>query len=333
MDTILVKEFRAGVMECAHSGHIAMVGENGVLKGYAGDPGFVAFTRSSAKPLQAIPGIRGGIAGKYGLNEAEIALMTASHRGEPYHVQALESMEAKTGIQETCLICAASYPLDEGSREEAIRKNGRRKLFHNCSGKHLGLLSYSKSKGLPLEGYSEPDHPVQREVLQTVSYMAGLSEKDIVLGTDGCGLPVFALPLTALAHAYLKLSCPELIEDTATREAVKAITSAMHAHPEMVAGHGRLDSLLLEDGNIIAKGGFKGVYCFGLKEERLGFAFKILDGSEEEWGLIVKAILEQVGYQNRATVRKLAAAFPGAIKNDENMTVGHAETVFQLELI
>ncbi|AHV99049.1 MULTISPECIES: asparaginase [Paenibacillus] len=333
METVLVKEYRANLMECAHSGHIAMVGENGVLKGYSGDPGFVSFTRSSAKPLQAIPGIRGGIAGKYGLSAAEVALMTASHRGEDYHLQALESISAKTGITESCMICASSYPLDEGSREEAIRSVGKRKLYHNCSGKHLGLLSYSKSKALPLESYAQPDHPVQQEVLRTVAYMAGLSPKDISLGTDGCGLPVFALPLTALAHAYLKLSCPELIEDIATREAVKQITSSMHAHPEMVAGYGRLDSLLLEDDNIVAKGGFKGVYCFGLRSERLGFAFKILDGSEEEWGLIVRSILEQIGYSNRATISKLEAAFPNEIVNDEGMHVGRAETVFKLELI
>ncbi|QWU15497.1 asparaginase [Paenibacillus sophorae] len=333
METVLVKEYRANLMECAHNGHIAMVGENGVLKGYAGDPGFVSFTRSSAKPLQAIPGIRGGIMDKYGLSADEIALMTASHRGESYHLQALESIAAKTGVTESCMICASSYPLDEGSREEAIRGNGKRKLYHNCSGKHLGLLSYSKSRALPLEGYAQPEHPVQREILQTVAYMAGLAQKDISLGTDGCGLPVFALPLTGLAHAYLKLACPELIEDKATREAVKVITSAMHAHPEMVAGHGRLDSLLLEDENIVSKGGFKGVYCFGLRNERLGFAFKILDGSEEEWGLIVRGILEQIGYSNRSTLSKLAAAFTGYIENDEGTRVGHAETVFKLELI
>ncbi|MNB67403.1 L-asparaginase II [compost metagenome] len=333
METILVKEFRAGLMECAHSGHIAMVGENGVLKGYAGDPGFVAFTRSSAKPLQAIPGIRGGIAGKFGFTEAEIALMTASHRGEDYHLRTLESMEAKTGIEESCMICAASYPLDESSHEKAIRGADKRKGYHNCSGKHMGMLSYAKSKGYPLKGYEHPEHPVQREVLQAVAYMAGLTEKEITLGTDGCGLPVFALPLTGLAHAYLKLSCPELVEDAATREAVKAITSAMHAHPEMVAGHGRLDSLLLEDSNIIAKGGFKGVYCFGLREERLGFAFKVLDGSEEEWGLIVRTILQQIGYRNRLTLKKLEDAFPQEILNDEKMTVGRAEPVFHLELI
>jgi len=333
METVLVREYRGDLVECVHSGHIAIVGENGQLKGYAGDPGFISFTRSAAKPLQAIPGIRGGIAGHYGLSQAEVALMTASHRGESYHIAALESIAAKIGIGEDAMICATSYPLDDDSREQAIRSLGRRKFYHNCSGKHLGILSYSKLKELPMEEYADPEHPVQREIINTIAYMADVSPESIGLGTDGCGLPVFALPLTALAGAYLKLACPDLIGDAATRTAVASITSAMNAHPEMVAGHGRLDSILLMDDNIIAKGGFKGVYCFSLRRERLGIAFKILDGSEEEWGLIVHSILKQLGYRKEQTMARLRAAYPGGIYNDGGTLVGQASAEFHLEII
>ncbi|MCL6604543.1 MAG: asparaginase [Paenibacillus sp.] len=333
METVLVREYRAHLIECIHSGHIAIVGEEGKLKGYAGDPGFVSFTRSAAKPLQAIPGIRGGIAEKYNLTQAEIALMTASHRGESYHISALESISSKIGIGEGSMVCATSYPLDDNSREQAIRGLGKRKFYHNCSGKHLGILSYSQLKGFPLKEYAERDHPVQREIINTIAYMAGVAPETIGLGTDGCGLPVFALPLTALAGAYLKLACPHLIGDMATRQAVETITSAMNTHPEMVAGHGRLDSILLEDNNIVAKGGFKGVYCFGLRRERLGIAFKVLDGSEEEWGLIVHSILKQINYGNENTLSKLNDAFSGDIFNDGGTKVGYAGAEFKLEII
>jgi L-asparaginase II len=333
METVLVREYRSDLLECVHSGHIAIVGEGGELKGYAGDPGFVSFTRSAAKPMQAIPGIRAGIAGHYGLTPPEIALMTASHRGESYHVATLESISSKIGIGESAMICATSYPLDRSSREEAIRGYSKRKLYHNCAGKHLGILSYSKLKGLPMEEYANPELPVQREIIDTIANLADVAPKSIGLGTDGCGLPVFALPLTALANAYLKLACPDLIHDEATRGAVEVITSAMNAHPEMVAGHGRLDTILLADDNIIAKGGFKGVYCFGLRKERLGISFKILDGSEEEWGLIVYSILKQLGYSGTDTMEKLREAFTGIIYNDGGTKVGHADTEFQLQLI
>lgn len=334
METVLVKEYRADIMECAHSGHICIVNEEGKVKAYAGDPQYVTFTRSSAKPLQAIPAIRAGLADRYHLTDQEVAIMTASHRGEHAHQETLISLVKKSGIGESKLVCASSYPLDEEARDSMIRiGSDKSKLHHNCSGKHLGLLAYCQMQGLSLEGYEDPGHPVQQEVLSTVAYMSGLSKDKITLGTDGCGLPVFALPMQALATAYMKLACPDRIEDEETRRAVVTITKAMNTHPFMVAGSGRVDTLLLQDENIIAKGGFKGVYCFGLKKERLGIAFKVLDGSEEEWGYIAESILEQIGYGNKDTIDRLREAYTKELYNDGGQKVGRAETTFTLKYV
>ncbi|MNJ52269.1 L-asparaginase II [compost metagenome] len=105
----------------------------------------------------------------------------------------------------------------------------------------------------------------------------------------------------------------------------------MNARPELVGGSGRIDSALLEDDNIIAKGGFKGVYGFSLKRERLGIALKVSDGSEEEWGRIVLDILKQLGYSNQELLIKLEEQFPARILNDEGNVVGQTKTVFTLE--
>ncbi|GIO34212.1 asparaginase [Paenibacillus albilobatus] len=334
MEPVLVKEYRAGIMECSHHGHICIVNGRGETEAFAGDPDFVTFTRSAAKPLQAIAPIRGGIASHYGLNEKEIAIMTASHMAQHDHVEVLESIMKKTGLTESELVCAPSLPLNEESKEVVLRGHGgKRRLYHNCSGKHLGVLAYCKMKGYPLEGYADPGHPVQKEIIETVSAMCGIAPERISLGTDGCGFPVFALPLSAMASAYVKLACPDLIQDEGIREAVTTITRAMNLHPEMVGGSGRVDSLVLQDANFVAKGGFKGVYCFGLKKERLGIAFKVLDGSEEEWGWIVESILEQIGYGNEALIRRLKESFTHDIFNDEGKKVGHAETVFRLQSV
>ncbi|WP_136608977.1 asparaginase [Paenibacillus dokdonensis] len=332
MESVLVKEYRAGIMECAHYGHICIVNDQGEIAAAAGNPDFVTFTRSAAKPLQAISAIRGGIVSHYGLSEKEIAIMTASHLAQPDHVEVLESIMQKTGLSEMELICAPSFPLNEESKEDVLRHNGsKRRLYHNCSGKHLGVLAYCKMKGYPLEGYAEPEHPVQQEIIEIMSMMCGIETQQIRLGTDGCGFPVFALPLSAMAAAYAKLACPDLIVDKPTREAVKTITQAMNRYPEMVGGSGRVDSLILQDPNIVAKGGFKGVYCFGLKKERLGIAFKVLDGSEEEWGWIVESILVQIGYSNRPLIEQMKESFTHDIYNDAGKHVGYAETVFQLQ--
>lgn len=328
---LLIKEYRAGVMECAHYGHISITDENGNVVYSAGDPHFRAFTRSSAKPFQAIPGIRAGIAGHYGLTAPEIAIMSSSHRSEPMHIQVLEQIESKIGLGEECLICAPSYPLNEESRNEWLRSQGeKRRILHNCSGKHLGVLAYTQMKQADLGSYAEPEHPVQREILETMAYMAGIEQQEIKLGTDGCGFPVFSLPLSALSNAYLKLACPDLIEDPSTRSAVETITGAMNEYPLMVGGTKRVDSVLLEDSNIVAKGGFKGVFGFALKKERLGITFKVLDGSEEEWAYIAQSILEQIGYSNRKTIARLAEVYPPDIRNDAGKVVGRAEIEFKL---
>ncbi|MDQ0173170.1 asparaginase [Paenibacillus tundrae] len=329
---LLVKEYRAGEMECAHYGHISITDEHGKVVYSVGNPHFRAFTRSSAKPFQAIPGIRAGIASHYGLSAQEIAIMASSHRSEPAHIQVLEQLSAKIGLGEECLVCAASYPLNEESRNEWLRGQGeKRRILHNCSGKHLGILGYSQMKKVDLGSYAEREHPVQREILETMAYMAGIEQHEIQLGTDGCGFPVFSLPLSALSNAYLKLACPDLIKDASTRRAVETITAAMNEFPLMVGGTHRVDSVLLEDDNIVAKGGFKGVFGFALKKERLGITFKILDGSEEEWAWIAQSILEQIGYTNRATIARLREIYPPDIRNDAGTIVGRAESEFILQ--
>lgn len=328
---LLVKEYRAGVMECAHYGHICITDEHGRVIYSAGDPHFRAFTRSSAKPFQAIPGIRAGIGEHYSLEPQEIAIMASSHRSEPEHIQVLEHLAHKIGLGEECLICAPSYPLNEESRNNWLRGQGeKRRILHNCSGKHLGILGYSQMRKLDLRSYAEPDHPVQREILETLASLADIEVKDIQLGTDGCGFPVFSLPLSALANAYLKLACPDLIEDESTRIAVETITAAMNQHPLMVGGTNRVDSVLLEDDNIVAKGGFKGVFGFALKKERLGITFKVLDGSEEEWASIAQSILKQLNYSNTITIARLAEVFPADIRNDAGTLVGQMDSEFVL---
>ncbi|MNN35664.1 L-asparaginase II [compost metagenome] len=128
----------------------------------------------------------------------------------------------------------------------------------------------------------------------------------------------------------MKLACPDLIEDPATAKAVSTITTAMNHYPHLVGGRGKVDSIMLEDDNLIAKGGFKGVFAFSLRKERLGVAFKVADGSEEEWGLIALGILEQLGYSNQNTIQRLRDTFSTDISNDEGWSVGHVESVFTL---
>jgi L-asparaginase II len=207
----------------------------------------------------------------------------------------------------------------------------RRKLYHNCSGKHLGILALCKSKGYPLQGYSEPGHPAQLEIAEAVAYLSGCPSDRIHTGVDGCGLPVVAMPLRYMAVMYMKLACPDRIESGPVRKAVTRISGLMNDYSEMISAPWFICSNLLRDPNIVAKGGAKGVYCFGLRKERIAFALKVLDGSEEKWPLIIATILEQIGYDNRETIERMYTLTSPEVKNDSQAVVGWNKTVFQLK--
>lgn len=172
---------------------------------------------------------------------------------------------------------------------------------------------------------------MQQEALAAFADLADYPEERIRLGTDGCGFPVFALPLRHLAIAYLKLACPDLIADLETREAVVKLTGWMSENPDIVASRHFTCTALLEDPNIIAKGGAMGVYGFALKKERLGFSLKVIDGSEQVWPLVIASILQQIGYDHEETIQRLQALVPTEIKNDNQRVVGERRAVFALE--
>lgn len=328
--TALVEEYRGGVLENVHYGAICVVDEKGSAVHKAGNPEHITFLRSAAKPFQAIPAMKRRIPDVYGLTGQEAALFAASHRGEAFHIEALESMYRKIGISEDILRCGASYPLNEDARAERYRAHEpKRRIFHNCSGKHAGLIALSKHMGWDMRTYYEPDHPVQREILETVAYFAEVPKEKIPRGIDGCGLPIFALPLRKIALSYLKLACPDLIGDADTRDAAAAIAKLMNEYPDMIADTKFVCSALLRDANLVAKGGAKGVYAIGLRMERLGIALKVSDGAEHVWPCIIASILERLGYGNRETIERLYALAPNTIVNDAGTEVGMRRAVFE----
>ena len=329
--SVLIEDYRGGILENIHMGVICGINALGDVIYSVGDEKLMTFLRSAAKPFQAIPVIQNGVVEKFGLTPKEAALFAASQRGEDYHIEALESILHKTGIEEDQYFCSPSYPLNEEPKAEYHRKQGeKRKLYHNCSGKHSGFLALSKLLGYETDRCWELGHPVQQLSLAAMAEMANYPKEEIGIGIDGCGFPVYAMPLQNIAQAYLKLACPDLIQNVQMRKAASKIAGYMNAHPKMIASHDFICSVLLTDPNIVAKGGAKGVYGFALKKERLSFALKVLDGSELVWPNIIASILEQIGYENGETIERLYALSPKEIENDNDAVVGARKIVFEL---
>lgn len=327
----LVEEMRANLLENVYAGVICGVNDKKEAVYQVGNIQHKTYFRSASKPIQALPAFLAKIDLKHGLTDKETALFTASQRGEIYHIEALESMKEKLNIDEAALFCPPSHSLNAVPRDEMIQQNvEKRRLYHNCAGKHMGFIATCRELGLPIDGYWKVEHPLQQQILQILSYLSETPLADIHIGIDGCGVPVFAIPLHNMAIVSLKLACPDLIGDAKLREAVERMTNIMNNEFNMVASEQFICSVLLEDRNIVAKGGAKGVYCLGLKKERLGFALKVLDGSEEVWPNIIASILEQIDYDNKATIAKVRALKPNIVKSDGGIEVGTIHEIFKI---
>jgi L-asparaginase II len=330
----LIEETRVGLLENVHFGMICGVDDQKNQIYHVGNSDNLIYFRSAAKPIQALPIFLTNIIEKYGLTEQEAALFAASHRGESYHIAALESMLAKLPLQEEDLFCPPSYPLNIKPREEMIwNQKSKRRLYHNCSGIHMGFVTFCREMGYPVEGYWKKDHPLQQQILQILSTLSEVPISEINVGVDGCGVPVFAIPLRRMALTYLKLACLDLITDPQLKQAVGKLTTIMNHEYNLIASERFICSVLLQDPNIVAKGGAQGVYCFGLRNERLGFALKVINGSEDVWPNIVAAILEQIDYKNKETILNLRALKPSVVKNDSGIEVGTIKEKFSLQKI
>lgn len=149
--------------------------------------------------------------------------------------------------------------------------------------------------------------------------------EQIHIGVDGCGVPVFGIPLQNMATSYLKFAAPDLISDAQLADTVTKIGIAMNAHPEIVASHDFICTALLMDSNIVAKGGAQGVYCLALKEERISIALKVLSGSELVWPVLVAKLLEKLNYSNNETIDRLCSIRSKDIFNDGGKVVGETK--------
>lgn len=297
MSALLTEVRRSGITESVHRGTVVVAGSDARLQCGVGNPAMVTFFRSAAKPIQAVPIITSGAADHFGLSSEELAIVVASHSGADQHTKAVSGILDKIGAKEEDLRCGVHMPMDPDAARELVRTGKKpEQLHHNCSGKHAGMLALCRFRGYPLEGYYKPQHPVQAEILQSLSTFTGIPPERILVGVDGCGVPVFAIPLANMAVGYARL-CDPSWGDPQTRAAAGRIVNAMTQYPVLVGGQGRLDTLLMEvaGGRLISKSGAEGIQCIGLPSRGLGIACKIDDGSSRPVGVIVLEVLKQLG--------------------------------------
>lgn len=331
---VLTEEYRGDLLDLVHEGYICVVDETGKVISSAGNPGAKVYYRSASKPFQALPVIAMGLDEKYGLSDEETVIFSGSHLGEPFHVAALRSIEKKAGLDlDNLLIMKPTVPGSTSANEERIRQGlPKAKIYHNCSGKHTGALLLQKELDPDhLEDYWKVDSAAQKEILRTISVMSEYPMEQVGIGVDGCGVPVFAVPMKNIAIGFKNIACIDTIPDEKLRQAARRYIPRIHEYPLMMRGTGFLCSLINYDPNLVAKGGANGVYGIGLKKERIGISFKLKDGTEAVWPLIIKEIFRQIGYENADTFAMLDSLNSGIIRNDNDTPVGTCKTVFELK--
>nr|MBA2671377.1 asparaginase [Gemmatimonadota bacterium] len=259
MSQSLVEVFRGPVLESSHRIHAAVVDSNGRLRAWVGDPDMATFFRSSAKPFQALPLVTHGAMDRFGITLEELAICCGSHSGDARHVEVVTGLLRKIGLDGEALACGPHPPFDQSSRR-TLAEAGLEpvRVHNNCSGKHAGMLALARVHGWDTEGYHRPEHPVQRRLLSEVARWVEMPEEALALGTDGCGVVCFGLPLRQMAVAYARLAGAARNGDHDPTFVVGAMTS----YPEMVAGRGRICTDLMKQttGRVFAKVGAEGVY-------------------------------------------------------------------------
>jgi L-asparaginase II len=217
---------------------------------------------------------------------SDLALASASHSGEPFHLEAVDRLLAAIGLDETALQCPPDLPYGEQARA-AYLAQGRApsRVAMNCSGKHTAMLTTCVGNDWPLETYLAPGHPLQVAVQALIEELAGSPVART--SVDGCGAPLWALPLVGLARAFVRLPryCPDVV-------------AAVREYPEYTGGSTRdVTHLMRGVPGLTAKDGAEAVQAMVLEHDgrRYGVALKISDGAQRARPVVAAAVLRSLG--------------------------------------
>jgi L-asparaginase II len=338
---VLAEVIRGPIVESRHRGVIVAVDADGQIIAKLGDDRLITSTRSTIKPIQAIPVITTGAADRFAITPKELAVICASHNGEQIHTDTVSEILHRLGLEESALLCGSHQPYSEQSAR-LLELNGLQatQLHNNCSGKHAGMLAVAVHLGSSTRDYVALEHPVQQSIIKVLSQLTDFRE-EIPAAIDGCSAPTFGVPLNSLAVAFARLAAYGVYEpfDETTSAALRRIVEAMTSFPEMVGGtSGRFDTELLRvaGGKLICKVGAEAVYSVGVLPcprypRGLGIAVKVEDGAYRGMTPAVLETLRQLGVLEETEISQLVAYHKPSIDNRRGVRVGQVRAVFQLE--
>lgn len=324
---------RSGYVESIHYGYICVVDSTGKIIKEIGDSSTKIYFRSSAKPIQAVMAVESGAADHFRFTKKEISIMCSSHSGQMMHQDTVSEMLNKIGEEANVLKCGTMIPYNqEEAKRLYINKEEPSVLHCSCSAKHTGMITLAKYRNHPIENYNKIEHPVQQEILDTVSYFADYNKEDIVVGVDGCGAPIYLLPIYNIALSYARMMNAANDKNSKYHKSCKRIVEAMTEYPEMVAGDKEFCTELMigASGKLIGKVGSEAVYCVGIKGKGIGICVKIVDGNERAVYPVVMQVLKELNILDNDELDWLKKWDRIELRNNLNEVIGEITSSFQL---
>jgi L-asparaginase II len=311
----MVEVTRSNFTESTHYGVAVLINSNGEVLREWGNSSTLIYPRSALKPIQSLNLYKDGVAEDLNLSDDFIALTTASHHAENIHQKMINNWLKKINLKEKHLSCGPSWPWNTKDQFKAHAKyKVKRKIFHNCSGKHCGHLAVSKYRNLPIKNYQNKDHPIQKELIKLIEDLSKYKIKNI--GVDGCTLPNPLIPLKKFALAAAQLADYKRLNEHSA--ITKRIINSCVKFPEITGGSKSINSILtkLSKGKAFIKNGAEGVFVAIIPEKKSALAVKIIDGTRRAAEVAIAGLLSELKIINNEKIKKRP------IKNSANQIIG-----------
>ena len=316
----LVNVTRGKEIESSHSGAAVFIDSSGKVLKEWGDSNMLIYPRSSLKPIQSLNLYKNKIDEKLKLEESYLAFSTASHHGEDIHVNKAVGWLKQLGLKEEDLACGEDWPKSLSDKFKAEKKyKQKRKVFHNCSGKHCAHLAVAKARDLPIKNYQKENHLIQSELIELIEELS--QEKIHSMGIDGCTLPNPFMSLKSFALISARFADFKYLREHGST--AQKIFNACVKFPELTGGEKSINCLLTKAaGNIFFKNGAEGVYVALIPHLKSAIALKISDGTQRASEIAMAGIIDEL---NLMPKEKINSFLSKPILNSTNDVVGNIE--------
>ena len=320
MKTIkMVEVTRSGEVESFHHGVAILINSSGEILKEWGDSDLSIYPRSALKPIQSLNLYKGGAAEALNLSDQLIAITTASHHSENFHQELISNWLDEMGLNEENLSCGHDWPWNlEDKFKTHYKYKKKRRIFHNCSGKHCGHLAVCKHKNFPIKNYQKKEHPIQKDLINLIENLSNYKIKNI--GIDGCTLPNPFIPLKKFA-----LATSQLVDYNKLKEhsvIAQRIFDSCTKFPEITGGTNSVNCNLtkLSKGKIFFKNGAEGVFLALIPELKAALVVKIADGAARAAEVAIAGLISDLKIIDEAEIEKFKNKL---LKISTDQIIGH----------